>query len=259
MNFSVLNEQQVAAFIFIFLRMSAMIVMIPIFGDRTVPARVKAGLALLISMLIFPFVRTQVPLVERLDFLPLVTGMTGEILIGLTIGFTARFVFAGVQFAGELVGLQMGFSIANIIDPITSAQVSIIAEFQYLFAMLIFLMVDAHHIFLSAMVESYRIIHPLAFHFSGALMGAILDYSRDVFIVAVKVSAPIIAALIFTSVGLGIVARTVPQINIFIVGFPLQIAVGLIFLGLTMPVFLKVLEGYFFNYSRQIGVLLHLM
>ena len=259
MNFSVLNEQQVAAFIFVFLRMSAMIVMIPVFGERTVPARVKAGLALIISMLVFPFVRTQIPPVEHFDFLPLVTGMTGEVLIGLIIGFTARFVFAGVQFAGEMVGLQMGFSIANIIDPITSAQVSIIAEFQFLFATLIFLIVDAHHIFLLAMVDSYRIIHPLSFHFSGALMAAILGFSRDVFIVAVKVSAPIIAALLFTSVGLGIVARTVPQINIFIVGFPLQIAVGLIFIGLTIPVFLKVLEGYFLNYSRNIGILIRLM
>jgi flagellar biosynthesis protein FliR len=259
MNIPVVNEQFVAAFLFIFLRMSAMIVMIPVFGDNTVPARVKGAMALVLSMLVFPFAQAQVPPLERFDLLPLAAGMAGEILIGLIIGFTARFVFAGVQFAGELVGLQMGFSIANVIDPITSAQVSIIAEFQYLFAMLIFLMVDAHHIFLTAIVESFRIIHPLAFHFSGALMEAILGYSRDVFIVAVKVSAPIIAALLFINVGLGIVARTVPQINIFIVGFPLQIAAGLIFIGLTVPVFLKVLEGYFFNYAREISILLHLM
>ncbi|MBN1613645.1 MAG: flagellar biosynthetic protein FliR [Deltaproteobacteria bacterium] len=259
MNIPVIDEQFAAAFLLIFLRMSAMIAMIPVFGDRTVPARVKGAMALILSMLVFPFVRAEISPIGSFEILSLAVSMTGEVLIGLIIGLMARFVFAGVQFAGELVGLQMGFAIANIIDPITSTQVSIIAEFQYLFAMLIFLLVDAHHIFLLAIVDSFRIIHPLAFQLSGPLMDTMLGYSRDIFIVAVKVSAPIVAALIFINVGLGIIARTVPQINVFIVGFPLQIAAGLFFIGLTVPVFFKVLERYFFNYAREIGTLLHLM
>jgi flagellar biosynthetic protein FliR len=157
------------------------------------------------------------------------------------------------------VGFQMGLSIANVIDPMTSEEVSIITDLQYLIAMLVFLTVDAHHIFLSAIAQSYNIISPLAFHFSGQLMQYIFDFSRDMFVIAIKLGAPLMAVMLFTNVGLGIIARTVPQMNIFIVGFPLQIATGLIFLGLTAPMFVKITGGLFTNFEGKLITLLRLM
>jgi flagellar biosynthetic protein FliR len=161
--------------------------------------------------------------------------------------------------AGDMVGFQMGLSIANIIDPMTSDQVSIITELQYLIAMLVFLAVDAHHFFFSAIIQSYSIINPLAFHFSGQLMQYIFDFSKDMFIIAIKLGAPLIAVMLFTSIGLGIVARTVPQINVFIVGMPLQIAIGLIFLGITAPMFIQLTHGFFNSFEHKIINLLRLM
>jgi flagellar biosynthetic protein FliR len=258
MNFPLFTKEQIDAFVLVFLRVSALIAMIPIFGDRSVPITVKGGLSLFLSLLIFPFVLSSLPRMA-ITLMPQIFMMAGEIMIGIIIGLTSRFLFAGIQLGGELIGFQMGFSIVNVIDPITSRQVSVISQFQYLLAMLLFLNCNAHHIFINAIADSYHIISPQGFHFTGALMDAILIFSQKIFIVAIKISAPLIAVLFFTQVGLGVLARTVPQINIFIVGFPLQISVGLIFLGLTIPIFKAVAEKLFTKLEGEVNLLLRLM
>lgn len=253
-----MTAEQAEIFILILLRVSAMIIMIPILGDRMIPVRIKAGLSLLITFLIFPFLQTA-PWRLSSDIFSLVFRMAGEIIIGVMIGFVGRLIFDGIQLAGQLIGFQMGFSIVNVIDPVNNEQVSIIAQFQYLIAMLIFLIMNGHHIFLYAIAESFTIIPPLGFHFSGGLMQLLLVFVKNMLEVSIKTGAPIIAVLLFLSVGMGLVARTVPQINIFIVGFPLQIAIGLIGIGLTLPIFVTVLENYFSNLEGEIISLLRLM
>jgi len=256
MSIPPITAGQIETFVFIFLRVSAIIVVIPILGNRTVPLRVKGGLSIIIAFLIFPFI--QYPVVSY-EIVPLVLKMAGEILIGIIIGLTGRLLFAGIQLAGQLIGFQMGFAIVNVVDPVSSSQVSIIAQFQYLIAALIFFAVNGHHIFLYAIAESYNIIPPLDFHFSGPLMDSLISLSRDIFIVAVKTGAPIMAILLLTSVGLGMIARTVPQINIFIVGFPLKIGIGLIGIGLTLPIFVKIVGTVFVMVEGKIKVLMQLM
>lgn len=253
-----ITPEQIELFLLIFLRVSAIVVVLPILGNRTVPVRVKAGLSFLIAFLIFPFVHFEIPKGDIAIF-PLMFRMAGEVLVGVIIGFTARLLFAGIQMAGQLVGFQMGFGIVNVVDPVTSAQISIIAQFKYLIAMLIFLAINGHHVFLYAISESYRILPPLGFQFSGELMEAIFLFSRNMFIVAVKVGAPIMAVLLFTSVALGLIVRTVPQVNVFIVGFPLKIGVGMIGIGLAMPIMLRVVEKIFSNLEGEINLLLRLM
>jgi len=218
--------------------------------------RLKGGLSVVVALLLVPFVQyNAVPIKLPL----LVIKMCGEVLIGIVIGFAGQILFAGVQLAGQLVGFQMGFAIVNVVDPVSSSQVSIIAQFQYLLALLIFLAVNAHHIFLYAIAESYQLIPPLSFHYSGPLMESILELSKDIFVVAIKTGAPVIAMLLFTSVGLGLIARTVPQMNVFIVGFPLKIAMGLIGIGLTLPYFVKILESVFTKFDGQLSMLMSLM
>ena len=260
MGSPILNSDQVLVLTFIFLRIGAMLVMIPVLGERSVPVRVKGGLAILISLLVFPSVQTNIPHMQaEAEIFAVVFAMFGEVFIGIILGFAARIVFAGIQFAGEMIGIQMGFSIVNVIDPLTSAQVSVMAEFQYLIALLVFLAVDAHHIFILAIVDSYRTISPFGFHFSGPLMQSILMFSSGLFVTAVKVSAPVMAVLLFTNVALGVIARTVPQINVFIVGFPLQIAAGLAVFGLTVPFFVKLVQRAIDGLNTTIYTFLRLM
>jgi flagellar biosynthetic protein FliR len=256
MTIPAITVEQIETFVLIFLRVSAIIIVIPILGNRTVPLKVKGGLSIIIAFLIFPFVHSPA---ASYEVIPLVLKMAGEVLIGIIIGLTGRLLFAGIQLAGQLVGFQMGFAIVNVVDPVSSSQVSIIAQFQYLIAALIFFAVNGHHVFLYAIAESYNIIPPLSFHFSGPLMDALLSLSKDIFIVAVKTGAPIMTILLLTSVGLGMIARTVPQINIFIVGFPLKIGIGLIGIGLTLPIFVKIVGTIFVTFEGKIKLLMQLM
>lgn len=254
----VISYEQMEAFLLIFLRVSAIMITIPVLGDATVPMRIKAGLCLLIAMLLFPVVRTQVA-VPSFDIFSLVLRMVGEVLIGVVIGFTAQLIFAGIQLAGQLIGFQMGFAIVSVIDPANSMQVSVIAQFQYIVAVLLFLLMDGHHVFLYAIADSFRVLPPMGFHLSGPLLDALLKLIGNMFVVGIKVSAPIVAILFFVTIGMGLVARTVPQINVFIVGFPLQIAIGLIGVGLTLPLFLKIVERCFIGMQAEVGALLRVM
>lgn len=256
MSIPPITAEQIEAFVLIFLRVTAIIVVIPILGNRTVPLRVKGGLSIIIAFLILPFVHYPA---ASYDVITLVLKMLGEVLIGIIIGLTGRLLFAGIQLAGQLVGFQMGFAIVNVVDPVSSSQVSIIAQLQYLLAALIFFAVNGHHVFLYAIAESYNIMPPLDFNFSGQLMDSLLSLSRDIFIVAVKTGAPIMTILLLTSVGLGLIARTVPQINIFIVGFPLKIGIGLIGIGLTLPIFVRIVGTLFVTVEGKIKLLMQLM
>jgi len=259
MNLPFLSAEHVESFILVLLRVSAIVVTIPVISEASVPIRVKAALSILITLIIFPLVLPKIPPTANYHVLILMYRMAGEVMIGLIIGFSARIILAGIRMAGDMIGFQMGFSISNVIDPMTSEQVSIITELQYLVAMLVYLAVDAHHIFFSAIIQSYAVLNPLAFHFSGSLMQFILNLSKEMFVIALKLAAPIMAVVLFTNVGLGIVARTVPQINIFIVGMPLHIAVGLVFLGITAPMFLKLTSGFFLNFENTVITILRLM
>ncbi len=254
----VISAQQAEAFFLIFIRVTAIMITIPILGDAAVPARVKAGLSLIMAMLLFPVVQAQISH-SSFDIFSLVLRILGEVLIGVLIGFTARLIFAGIQMAGQLIGFQMGFAIVSVIDPASSMEMSVIGQFQYMIALLLFLMMDGHHVFLYAIADSFRVLPPLDFRLSGPLLEALMRMVNNMFIVSIKAGAPIVAILFFLSIGMGLVARTVPQINVFIIGFPLQIAVGLIGIGLTLPMFMKVVERCFIQMQAEVGMLLKLM
>lgn len=259
MGIPVPGHEQLLSILLVFLRVSAILFIIPVIGERTVPVRVKAALAIIITMIIYPIIKFDKGLAENMHGWAIIAASAGEVFVGITVGFVARLVFAGIQYAGEMVGVQMGFSMVNIIDPVSSTQVSIIAEFQYVIALLVYLAVDAHHLFISAMLESYKMVMPLSYHFSGSLMQAVSMFSAALFVIAVKIAAPVMAVLLFTNTALGIIARTVPQINIFIVGFPLQIATGLIFLGLTAPILVAILQMTMNHMSFDIQTVLKLL
>ena len=253
-NFSL---PQVQAAVLVFIRISAILFSAPLFGSRNVPLQLKAGLAMILTIIIFPVAGFKE--VYFNSVISLVPAMVGEILIGVIIGFTARLLFAAVQLGGQLVGFQMGFAIVNVLDPQTSAQVSIIAQLQNILTLLIFLAVNAHYWFILALASSFELIPPLGFCFNGSLMEAIVGLSCDMFLIAAKLAAPVIAVLFFTSVALGLVARTVPQMNIFIVGFPLKIAIGLFGVGFSLPLFSYMLKNLFQKMGEDIIVLMKLM
>lgn len=240
-------------FILVFVRVSAIIISMPVVGNRAVPLRVKAGLSMIMTFIVAPMV--VLPDMPG-PALPLLVRMAGEAVIGFIIGISAQVVFAAVQLAGQLIGFQMGFAIVNVVDPISSAQVSVIAQFCFFMALLLFLAVDAHHVFFYGVVESFRVTPLMTFHMSGTLTEAIMLYAGTMFVAGFTIGAPVSVLLLLTSVGLGMVARTVPQINIFIVGFPLEIAVGLVAIGAALPFMGHFIAKAFADYGSVLEAML---
>ncbi len=229
-------------FLFVLLRVGALIMFIPILGSSQVPSRIKIGLILFISIAVFPVVRST-PMHDPKGLFDLAVSLFSEITIGLAVAYSAKLLFAAVQIAGTIIDFQMGFGVVNVLDPQTETQVSITAQFHNILAILMFLALDAHHIIIGAIVESFFLINPSQINFSTFTPEIILLLFKATFLTAIKIAAPIMAILFFISVGLGLVARTVPQMNVFIVGFPLQIGVGLLMVGLSMSFFSMIIQG----------------
>lgn len=244
------------AFFFIFIRTTSILLSAPFFGVKGIPSAVKIGLSLMIAVLLLPVVP---PVDIPLNFFAWVPAILSEVLIGAAIGFMARVVMAGVELAGQMVGFQMGFGIVNIIDPHTNNQVSIIATFQGILAMLLFFTVNAHHYFISAIAVSLKIVPPFGALISGGVISTLISLSGGIFVTALKLGAPVMAALLFANVAMGVIARTVPQVNIFMMGFPVTIAVGLIVIGMSMPVLVVFIQKLMVGMERDIFTLLKAM
>ncbi|MEM3112633.1 MAG: flagellar biosynthetic protein FliR, partial [Candidatus Anstonellales archaeon] len=169
-------------------------------------------------------------------------------------------IFIGVQFAGELIGNQMGFGMANILDPQSGLNSPVISQFQYFVAVMIFLSIDGHHWFFRALAQSFQILSPGEIFLQGGLFKHFVDLSGKVFQIGIKIIAPIMAILIFTQLALGIVARMVPQINLLISSFPLTIGLGLIVLGLSLEFLFPLIRSLFEHSGKNlVNVILPLM
>ncbi len=226
-------------FLLILLRVSALLIVAPIFGHRLFLARAKVGLAVMVSMVIFPTVdRFDVPV----GFLPYAVMMVGEVIMGLVIGYAVLLLFIGIQFAGQLAGLQMGFGIVNVIDPASHDQVSIIGQFLNILAILLMLTLDGHHIILNGLMTSFDAVPLGGVVLKTPVAHKMISLTAEVFVIAIKVSAPIMIALFLISTAMGVLARTVPQMNVFIVGFPVQLAVGMSVLMAALPLFQIMIE-----------------
>ncbi len=226
-------------FLLILLRVSALLIVAPIFGHRLFLARAKVGLAVMVSMVIFPTVdRFDVPV----GFLPYAVMMVGEVIMGLVIGYAVLLLFIGIQFAGQLAGLQMGFGIVNVIDPASHDQVSIIGQFLNILAILLMLTLDGHHIILNGLMTSFDAVPLGGVVLKTPVAHKMISLTAEVFVIAIKVSAPIMIALFLISTAMGVLARTVPQMNVFIVGFPVQLAVGMSVLMAALPLFQILIE-----------------
>lgn len=245
-------------FLLVMLRVSTLLIVAPIFGHRNYLARAKVGLAFMVSLLIFPLVAhadLQVPE----GVFPYAFMMVREVAMGLVLGFAVLLVFIGIQFAGQLIGLQMGFGIVNVIDPQSSDQISIMGQFLNILAILLLLSLNGHHMILRALMHSFEVVPLGQVVIKAPVMAKLMVLSAQVFVIGTKIAAPVVVSLFLVSVALGILARTVPQMNVFIVGFPVQIGVGLATLMMTLPLFFVLLQRLLHSMERDLFALLAFM
>ncbi len=242
---------QFLSLVIILIRVAPLIFFMPIVGTPAVPSQVKILFSLMISLVLVPVVP-----VSALDLPTTGVGMLifilTEVCLGAFLAVFARLVFAAVQVAGQMVGIQMGMGMAGVMDPQFGVQVSLIGQLWNIIAILIFLAIDGHHIFFRTLLESFIWIRPGTLHITQATYNGMMQGAAQMFVMSVKIMAPASAAVFFTHVAMGIIAKTVPQIPILIVGMPLNIGVGFIFVGLSLGYFMPLMINYFADLGRDL-------
>jgi len=245
--------EQTTTFMLIVIRVGAIIISLPIFGSKDIPTIAKAGIIILLSILVYPCVEMP-PGLSEIKLLGLIPSIISEVIIGAMIGFSTRLIFESVQLAGNIIGTQMGFGMARVMDPMTGSQFSVVAQFFNILVLLLFIATNMHHLFISAIVVSFEKIPLLQCYLSPSLFQYIIKITSDLFLLAMKFGAPIIAILLFVTAAFGMINKSVPQLHIMIIGMPLKITAGLIAIGLILPTFIMMLkrtfpliEGYVYN------------
>ncbi|RLB74222.1 MAG: hypothetical protein DRH03_01775 [Deltaproteobacteria bacterium] len=260
MNFiPVITVADVGHFFLILTRIASLIFFFPVLSNKAVPITLKAGFSLLLALLFFNLVPeiSGTPLFTR--SLPEIgLAILSEMVIGMLVSLLAGFVFGAVQTAGQMIGFQMSFAMANVVDPVTSMQVPLIAQFYYMLAMLLFLAFGAHRWVFKALAESFNMIPLAGFTPGTGMLDLMLRYSAALFSTAIKIAAPLMAALLLSDVSLGVVARTAPQMNIFIVGMPLKILLGMVLMAFTFTYLSTMLADLFKLLFNDIMLLLRI-
>ncbi len=222
----------------IFCRITSFFVVAPVLSSRGIPNVFKIGMSFFLSVLVFLTYGVHHELPADLTYVLLIIR---EILIGLVLGFVAYLLFVVIQTAGAFIDIQIGFGIANVIDPMTGASAPVLGNFKYMFALLLFLAMNGHHYLIDGIIRSYDWV-PLSNDFfmklyNGSISDFLVKTFGQSFVLAFQMSAPIVTALFLTDVGLGFLARTAPQFNVFVIGMQLKVIVGLIVLLLIVPSF----------------------
>lgn len=244
MDFYTLIQGQLGFFLLILVRISGIFMMAPVYGSRNVAGRVKACLALIITYIIFPLLFNPNTVIPD-HFLSYFFMVLGELLIGLILGFVSSLIFSAIQMAGQLLDMQIGFGVINLIDPLSGQQAPLVGNFKYILALILFLVMNGHHVLLSAVFASFKLIPVTGMLVDAAITQFIIDIIGNMFILALKITLPILMALLLTDMALGILARTMPQMNIFVVGVPGKIIVGIFVLSIALPFYIFFLEMAF--------------
>ncbi len=230
----------IEVFLLIFIRMVGLFVIAPIFSRANIPTYLKIGFSFMLALILVNTISNQNIIINNIyEFTALVLR---EFIVGITLGYVSYTIFNAIYVAGELVDMQIGFGMVNVIDPVSNIQVSITSTFYFIVCMLIFLLCNGHHILIRALFSSYNYIPLGQAIFGEGLQNRILEVFGGIFLVAFKVAAPILAAILITDVALGVLSKTVPQLNVFMVGMPLKILLGLAVMFVTMPLFVSIVQ-----------------
>ena len=216
-----------------FLRVLALFSAMPVIAQRSVPVRLRVALAFLIALC------AQASLPEApaiaLDSAQAFLVIVQQVLIGLALGFAARVVFSAIELAGELVGLQMGLNFAGFFDPATGGQTTAVSRFYGVSVAWLFIVINGHLLLIAAVVQSFQAfpVGPEPFAFLRSAQPQL--WGAEIFRLGLWIALPMIAMLLFVNLVLGIVSRVAQQMNVFAIGFPITLSVGLLGVLLTLP------------------------
>ena len=245
--------REIATFLLVLTRVGGIFTTAPVFGNVNVAPMVRVGIATCLAFVFLPIAQYDV---SHLALLPFALAVVKEAMVGIAMGFLASLVFAAIQMAGAFVDLQVGFGFANVVDPMIKQRNAVIGQLQNLAATLLFLALNGHHLMLRGLADSFSVLPLGQATFSADIAGGVMHTFAVIFLAALKIGAPVVGAIFLTDVSLGILARTVPQLNVFVVGFPAKLTVGLFTVLAVMPVAFAVMAGLFSGLHSDLMALL---
>ena len=253
--------EQFLRFVLTTARVSGLFLMAPMLSDGGVPRRVKIGLAAIVGLIVFPVLP---PASARFDVGGLtlagfVVVLVAELAVGLVIGLLTAIVMAGIEMAGLFVGQQTGVALANVINPLSGSSVSVMGRFYSYFALVVFLTIGGHRLLVAAILKSFLAVPIGGLRFTSGLAEGVAALSGQMFVIAVTISAPVVLALVLATLALGLVARTVPQLNILAIGFPLRIGLGWTVAMLSLAAVAVLSRDLFLRMFEDMGALIELM
>lgn len=245
------------AFLLVSSRVTAFMVSSPFFSLSGVPALARTGLGVLTALLLFAAVPLPADLPEM--WLEYVLWVANEIFIGLTLGIVSTMVYNSLRTAGELIDLQTGFGMANLLDPITGSNTSLLGQYISILGILIFLELDGHHMLIRALADSFSLLPLGEGSFGGPLTASVIEVFTGVFALALRLAAPVMAVLLVSDIALALVARTVPQLNVFILGFPIKAGLAILLLSFLTPVLASLVGVVIGQMERDLATVLAAM
>jgi len=255
---NLLSPVEFKIFLLILIRISIVLFLFPLFGGKMLPPMVKAGLSLIMAFVLFPVVPID-PAVFPDNALDTLILIFCEFFIGMALALAIHVFFAAAQLAGQLVGMQMGFALITMLDPQSGENLSIMDQIGYWVSSLLFLTLNGHHVLITTLVDSFSIVKSGMIQFKAGLLQQMIVMTAHIFALSIKIGAPAIAALLFTSTAFGVTAKFVPQMNILIVAFPLKIFVGLIFFGISLQILAAFAPAYIVWLQAMMKAMLRMM
>ena len=237
-----------------FVRIMGVLATDPFFGSRTISAPVKIGLGGVLAVLVQPLIPAP-PALDPAGALGLLV-LLNQFLIGVAIGFSMRLVFTAVEMAGNFSGMQMGLGFAMFFDPQHGTQVPVVAQITSLFTMLVFLAMDAHLLVIHTLVESFRLLPPDKFPLAAAGFRQLTEAGAQIFVLGLRLAMPVVASLLILNLAIGVMTRASPQFNIFAIGFPITVGIGLLVMYVSLPQYVPLLFEAFNGNAEMLHRLL---
>ena len=237
------NPEHILSLLLTLMRISIVLFLMPIFNTNALPLQVKAAVSLVLTLALWPHVAlagTDMPPHP----LSMALMLLGELILGLIMGLAVQFLFVAIQSGGELLGFQMGFTMVNVADPLSGMQNGAAAYFLWMVSILTFLSLDGHLYMIKALADSFSLVPAGGLLLGDVLIRQVFDLSAQLFVLALKVAAPVMVALFLTEIALGLMNRAAPQMQVMLIGFPLKIAAGFFFLGLLLVVLSSEIEQF---------------
>lgn len=249
-------QGQVAAFLLVLTRSSGIFFISPFLGSVNLSAKIRAATSVTFAVVLFPVVVSESVIHAPEGVLMFACTVVKELFIGWLIGLVGYIMLTAVNMAGKIMDMQAGFAMVNMMDPTTQQQTGLLGTFLYNLTIIFFIVINGHHVIISALAESFRIIPLDSMVWNDSLPQFVIDLTAGVWLNGMKIAMPVTFAILVINVGMGILARTMPQMNIFVVGIPMHLTIGIGTVAMILPFYLLFLDVIFNEMYANISLAL---